>query len=196
MPAFEAKRWNQLERKDWEETLVKYAGESRLAPSSPANEQDKTKVQPDKAAVDKTLIRLSDISGSAIKATKDNGERKPSSDSRNVTLEGDRKQIGEIDGAILELTTAKAPFVIISTGGILGFGEDDRVAPWESMTMRSGDLILTNVSAAQFGNLKVIKKSDIEKMHAAKDVEAWYTSFNVEPDDFTADIDDHASGGG
>jgi hypothetical protein len=212
MPAFEADQWPNLERKDWEKALVDHASMNTNPDrndnpdrindpdrnnnpdriNDPANRSNPDRNQPDadKDHMGKTLIRLSDISGTNIKAG-----TVVTDDDRDVTLEEDRKQIGEIDGAIIETTTARVPFVIISTGGILGFGEDDRIVPWQAMTMHGDDLVLNGITADQFKSLTPVKKADIAKCDSPDDVEAWYAPFSVEPDEFKPKTEPTRPGG-
>jgi sporulation protein YlmC with PRC-barrel domain len=195
MPAFEASKWTDLERKDWEKALVDhesgYKDSNRNDDPADRNNPDDDQPGADKDHMGKTLIRLSDITGTNIKAG-----NVVTDDDRNVTLESDREKVGEIDGAIIEITTAKVPFVIISTGGILGFGEDDRIVPWQAMTMQGDDLMLKGITADQFKSLEPVKKADIDTYDSADDVADWYQPFGVRPDQFKPGTDKPKPSGG
>lgn len=160
MPSFDAGSWKDLDRKDWENVLK----------SDRDDRQDERQSQ---TKAKKSLIRLSDIGGTDIEAT---------AGARDVSLRTDT--IGIIDGAILELTTGRAPFVMISTGGVLGFGADDRVVPWKAMNFQGDELMLTGITAERFKQLGEVDKADIEQLDSADDVTAWYAPFDVKPDDF------------
>jgi len=213
MPSFDAEKWNELQREDWEKSLVDHDRTMNGMPDRDASENDRRDRRDTDAhdgGYQKSLVRVSDISGTAVRAgnavtdrnrdTDDDRnneqERDDNQNDRNVMLDEGGEKVGDIDGVIVELTTKKAPFAIISTGGVLGFGADDRVVPWDALTYQGDKLVLTGTTADKFKNLKPVKKADIEKFDSADDVEDWYTAFDVEPETFQTELENERTKSG
>lgn len=113
---------------------------------------------------------------------RDDMAHRPGQRSRDVLLErGQFEKVGKIDGAVVELTTAQVPFVIVSSGGVMGFGGDDRLVPWEAMTMTGNRLVLRNIGAEEFKNLEQLSEDDVRNLNQKERLARIYGPFNVEP---------------
>ena len=196
LPSFDAKKWNELQRENWEKALVDHDKSMK----DHRDDMDKKDTGKDKDRDDypkdthrdgyqKTLVRLTDVTGTNVQARAANQDR-------DVTLEKNREKVGEIDGAIVEITSGHVPFVVISTGGVLGFGADDRIVPWKAMTMAGDALVLEGISAESFKDLEAVTRKDIEGFDSKDDVTAFYRPFGVEPDAFGNDTDKSKRSGG
>jgi sporulation protein YlmC with PRC-barrel domain len=191
MPAFDAKNWRELQRDNWEKALIEHHESMKKdmdKEGTDRTKEDTGERNADRSGYQKSLVRISDVTGTAIQARAANAKR-------DVTLERNREKIGQIDGAVIEVGTHRVPLIAISTGGVLGFGADDRLVPWRAMTMAEDNLILKNISAESFKNLEVVTRKDIDRFERPADIAKFYKPFGVEPDTFKDEDESRSSGG-
>jgi sporulation protein YlmC with PRC-barrel domain len=65
----------------------------------------------------------------------------------------DGKAVGEISEAFLDPASGQVNYVVLSKGGTLGFGGDNYLVPWDSLTIdKAQDIASVNVAEEQWAS--------------------------------------------
>jgi sporulation protein YlmC with PRC-barrel domain len=88
----------------------------------------------------------------------------------DVNSAQNQEDLGDVEDVLVDSNTGNIAFVVLSSGGFLGLGEDLRAVPIQSFNLRQANVadhkIALNVSKSQLENAPTFKKSDWSTMTA------------------------------
>jgi hypothetical protein len=129
----------------------------------------------DRASPKHFLFRLSDIQDTGVAAESRDSEQ---AGSRRVVIGESLKQVGEVDGAVVELTHRNVPLAVVSSGAVLGVGGTMRLVPLQALRMTESTTVLEGITADAFDAIEPVTEDQIKKLEASK-LEQYYKPFGM-----------------
>src|SRR5947207_3378726 len=88
----------------------------------------------------------------------------------DLKAEGEKKNVGDIDGLVLDAATGRIRYALVAKGGVLEIGESQHLVPWESVRVTpknpgvkdkdEGVVARTSLTAEQIKSAPVYKKGE------------------------------------
>lgn len=164
-PGFPKDNWPDVSTPEWSDTIKKYyADDIRGRPVPMDSGEDAGKA----IAANKTfhLMRASDLKGCEVETQ-------------------DGSDAGEISEVVIDPSSGRIPYVILSDGGFLGFGTDKYAVPWKACGFtvdEDKDVVCKlNVPKAVFEKAPAYKDDDWKSMSDPVYVERVYTHYGYPP---------------
>jgi sporulation protein YlmC with PRC-barrel domain len=93
--------------------------------------------------------------------------------------------LGDVDDAVITLPDGCIQYVLLSSGGFLGLGEDQFLVPWRTvaLNLQDGDLVL-NVDESVFDNAPIFDADNMPDLNVPDwdaDVNGFWESINITP---------------
>lgn len=144
------------------------------------NERGKGMSNDQQAASKHFLFRLSDIQDNGGAASSEKAEK---SGSRRVDAGESAKEVGRINGAIVEMHSERVPLVVVASGGDLGGADKLRLVPVRAMRMSESSTVLEGITPDAFDAIEPVTEDQIANLKPS-DLERYYRPFGLRAPDF------------